>query len=145
MFSCLFQYSIVSNLLQYFSCGGGVFRFATPWIIASQAPLSFTISQSLLKFMSIESVRLPNHLILCYPLILLPSISVLCLVAQLCPTLRPHRLQPTRLCCPWGFSRQESWYGLLCPPLKFCNTMLKKKRFETQVFWHFPSFSPFFR
>ena len=47
--------------------------FATPWIAARQASLSFTVSQSLLKFMSIESVMLSNHLIICRPL-LLPSI-----------------------------------------------------------------------
>ena len=41
---------------------------------AQQASLSPTISQSLLKFMSIESVMLYNHFILCYPLLLLPSI-----------------------------------------------------------------------
>ena len=40
----------------------------TPWTAASQAPLSFTISQSLLKFMTIESMMLSNHLILCCPL-----------------------------------------------------------------------------
>ena len=47
---------------------------ATPWTAAGQASLSFTISQSLLKFMSIESVMPSNHLILCRPLILLPTI-----------------------------------------------------------------------
>ena len=31
-------------------------------------------------------------------------------------SLQPHGLQPTRLLCPWGFSRQEYWSGLLCPP-----------------------------
>ena len=41
---------------------------------AHQAPLSFTISQSLLKLMSIESVMPPNHLLLCHPLLLLPLI-----------------------------------------------------------------------
>ena len=41
---------------------------------SSQAPLSFTISQSLLKFMSFESVMPSNHLVLCHPLLLLPSI-----------------------------------------------------------------------
>ena len=46
----------------------------TPWTAAHQAPLSSTISQSLLKFMSIESVMLASHLILCHPLLLLPSI-----------------------------------------------------------------------
>ena len=46
----------------------------TPWTAALQAPLSFTVSQSLLKFTSIESMMLSNHLILCHPLFLLPSI-----------------------------------------------------------------------
>ena len=46
----------------------------TPWTTAYQAPLSFTISWSLFKFMSTESVMLSNHLILCRPLLLLPSI-----------------------------------------------------------------------
>ena len=48
--------------------------FATPWTVACQAPLSHTISWSLLTFMSIESVILSNHLILHCPLLLLPSI-----------------------------------------------------------------------
>ena len=46
----------------------------TPWTTARQAFLSIPISQSLLKLMSIESVMPPNHLILCRPLLLLPSI-----------------------------------------------------------------------
>ena len=48
--------------------------FVTPWTAAHQASLSFTISQSLLKLMSIESVMPSNYLILCRPLLLLPSI-----------------------------------------------------------------------
>ena len=48
--------------------------FATPWTAARQAPLSFSISQSLLKFMSLESVMPSNYLILCHPFLLLPSI-----------------------------------------------------------------------
>ena len=48
--------------------------FATPWIAAHQASLSITNSQSLLKLMSIESVMPSNHLILCHPLLLPPSI-----------------------------------------------------------------------
>ena len=47
--------------------------FATAWTAACQASLSFTNSQSLLKLMSIESVMPSNHLILCHPLLLLPS------------------------------------------------------------------------
>ena len=48
--------------------------FATPWTAACQASLSCTIFWSLLKFMSIVSVMPSNHLILCCPLLLLPSI-----------------------------------------------------------------------
>ena len=48
--------------------------FATPWTAAHQASLSFTVSQSLLKLLSSESVMPSNHLILCRPLLLLPSI-----------------------------------------------------------------------
>ena len=48
--------------------------FATPWTAACQASLSFTNSWSLPKPMSIESVMPSNHLILCRPLLLLPSI-----------------------------------------------------------------------
>ena len=46
----------------------------TPWTAAQQATLSSTISRSLFKFMSNESVMLSSHLILCHPLLLLPSI-----------------------------------------------------------------------
>ena len=48
--------------------------FATPWTVACQAFLSITDSWSLLKFMSIQTVIASNHLILCHPLLLPPSI-----------------------------------------------------------------------
>jgi len=48
--------------------------FVTPWTVALQASLSITNSQSSLKLMSIESVMPSNHLILCHPLLLPPSI-----------------------------------------------------------------------
>ena len=51
-----------------------VWLFVTPWTTAGQAFLSITNSQSLLKLMSIESVVPFNHLILCHPLLILPSI-----------------------------------------------------------------------
>ena len=51
-----------------------VWLFVTLWTSACQASLSITNSQSLLKLMSIESVMPSNHLILCRPLLLLPSI-----------------------------------------------------------------------
>ena len=51
-----------------------VWLFSTQGIIACQVPLSSTISQSWLRFSSIESLMLSSHLILCHPLLLLPSI-----------------------------------------------------------------------
>ena len=50
-----------------------VHLFATPWTTAHQASLSFAISRSLLKLMHTDSVMSSNHLILCHPLLLLPS------------------------------------------------------------------------
>ena len=58
----MFIHSVISQL------------FATPWIAAHQASLSFTISQSLLKLRSIESVMPSNHPVLCRPLPFSPSI-----------------------------------------------------------------------
>ena len=49
-------------------------HFLIPWTTACQASLPITTSQTLLKLMSIESVMPSNHLILCHPLLLLPSI-----------------------------------------------------------------------
>ena len=51
-----------------------VWLFATPWTATWQASLSLTVSRSLTKFMSIALVMPSNHLILCHPLFLLPSI-----------------------------------------------------------------------
>ena len=48
--------------------------FATPWTVACQASLSFAVSWSLLRFVSIKLVMLSNHLILCHPFLLLLSI-----------------------------------------------------------------------
>ena len=48
--------------------------YATPWNAVGQASLFFTISWSLFKLMSIELVMLSNHLVLCHPLLLLPSV-----------------------------------------------------------------------
>ena len=65
-----------------------VWLFATPWTAACQASLSFTISRSLLKLMSIKSVMSSSHLILCHPLCLLlsifPSIRVFSNESVLC-------------------------------------------------------------
>ena len=74
----LFSHSVVSDS-------------ATPRTAARQSSLSFTISQSLLKLMSIESVIPFSHLILCHPLLLLPSIF---------PSTRAFSNEPA-LCIRW--------------------------------------------
>ena len=65
--SVKFQFSSVQSLNR-------VRFFATPWTTACQASLSITNSQSLFKLISIESVKTSNHLILCRPLLLSPSV-----------------------------------------------------------------------
>ena len=66
-FGVLHQFSSVQLLSQ-------VWLFATPWTAACQASLSIANSRSLLKLVPIESVMPSNHLIICCPLLLLPSI-----------------------------------------------------------------------
>ena len=68
-----------------------VWLFATPWTAVCQASLSFSISWSLLKRMSIELVMPFNHLILCHPLLLPPSI---------CPSIRVFSNESV-LCIRW--------------------------------------------
>ena len=72
--SLIFDQFII--IVQSLSC---VRLFATPWTAARQASLFFTISQSLLKLMFIEQLMPSNHLILCHPFLLLPSISYMTL------------------------------------------------------------------
>ena len=66
--------------------------FATPWSAARQASLSSTNSWSLLRLISIESLMPSNHLVLCYPLLLLPSIF---------PSIRIFSKEST-LCIRWS-------------------------------------------
>ena len=71
LLNCTLKMDAVIVAVQSLSC---VRLFVTPQTAARQASLSFTISQSLLRLMSTESVMPSNHLILCPPLLLLPSI-----------------------------------------------------------------------
>ena len=89
------MYKHAVSSVQLLSC---VQLFAIPWTAAHQAFLSITNSQSLLKLMSIESVIPSNHLILCRPLLLLPSIF---------PNIRAVSNESAlRIRCPkyWSFS-----------------------------------------
>ena len=80
----LYQFSSVQSLSH-------VRLFATPWIAARQASLSITISRSSLRLTSIESVMPSSYLILCRPLLLLPSIP---------PSIRVFSNEST-LCMRW--------------------------------------------
>ena len=85
------------NLCSYCSLSRVQF-FVTPWAAACQAPLSSTVSQSLLTFMSIESVMLSNHVILYCPFLLLlsmfPSISLFQWVTSSHQVAQVLELQP---------------------------------------------------
>ena len=95
--------------------------FATPWTVAHQASLSITSSQSLLKLMSIESLMPSNHLILCRPLPLLPSIF---------PTIRVFSNESViHIRCPkyWRFSFSISpsneYSGLISPRMDWLDLL----------------------
>ena len=108
----------------------------TVWTESCQASLSFTISQSLLKFMSIESVMPSNHLILCHPLLLLPSIF---------PSIRVFSNE-SALCIKWpkywSFSFSPSneysglisfrtdWFDLADPQAEICRLPMPRLRVE---------------
>ena len=136
MFS--FKPALSLSSFSQFSC---VRLFVTPWTAACQASLSITNSWSLLKLISIKLVMPSNRLILCRPLLLLPSVfpsirvfsskSVLCIrwprywscsfSSPLCccrwvdsvvsNSVRPHRRQPTGLPCPWDSPGKNSGVG----------------------------------
>ena len=70
--TCTHHWPMYGSLSVQFSCSA-VSNSATPWTSTYQTSLSISNSQSLLKLMSIESVMPSNHLILCCPLLILPS------------------------------------------------------------------------
>ena len=114
-----------------------VWLFATPWTAARQASLSITNSRSSPKLMSIESVMPSSHLILCHPLLLLPSIP---------PSIRVFSNESTlRMRWPkyWSFSFSISpskehsglisfrmdWLDILGLSRVFSNTTVQKHQF----------------
>ena len=131
------QYSSVQTLSH-------VRLFATPWTAAHQASLSITKSQSPPKPMSIESVMPSNHLILCHPLLLLPSIF---------PSIRDFSKE-SALCIRWpkywrfsfnsvlSMTTQDwspfgwtHWISLQSkgPERVFSNTTVQKRFFRAQL------------
>ena len=79
---------------------------ATPWTAARWASLFFNISQGLLKLMSVKSVMTSNHLILCHPLLLLPSVF---------PSIRVFSNE-SALCIRWPNIGASLWilWPLIC-------------------------------
>ena len=86
--------------VQLLSC---VQPFPILWTAARQASLSFTVSQSLLKLMSVESMMPSNHLILCHPLLLPPSVF---------PSIRVFSNEAV-LCIRWP----KYWSFSISPPM----------------------------
>ena len=123
--------------------------FVTPWAATHQASLSFTISQSLLKLMPIQSVTPSNHLILCHPLLLLPSVL---------PSIRVFFNESAlhiRLPKYWRFSFSFSicpsneyaglisfridWFDLLADQ-RTLKSLLKHHSSKASIFWLSASF-----
>ena len=111
--------------------------FVTPWTAARQASLSFTISQSLLKLMSIELVMPTDHLILCRPLLLLPSIF---------PSTRVFSSKSALLLITWpkcwsfsfSISPTKEYSGLIFLGLTGLSSFLSKgpsKVFSSTTIW----------
>ena len=86
-----------------------VWLFAIPWTAAHQASLSFTVSRSLFKFFSVESRMLSNHLILCHPLIPLPSIVP---SVRVFPNESALCIRWTKYCC-FSISPSSEHSGLI--------------------------------
>ena len=85
--------------------------FATPWTAACQASLSITNPQSLLKFMSIESVMPFNHLILCHPIFFPPSIFLSIRIFS-CESVICTRW-PNYWSCSFSISPSNEYSGLI--------------------------------
>ena len=114
----------------------------TPWTAARQAFLSFTISQSLLKLMSIESVMPSNHLVLCHPhpLLLLPSVfpiirifsngSVLCINQPKC---RSFSISPSNEYSGL-LSFRIDWFDLLAVQ-RILKSLLQHHSSKVSILW----------
>ena len=118
-----------------------VWFFATSWAVASQDSVSFTISQSFLKPKSIESVMPSKHLVLCRPLLLLPSIftSIMVFSNELALCIRWPKYWSFSICASNEYSGLISfridWCDLLADqgPLK---SLLQYHSSKASILWH---------
>ena len=112
--------------------GCSVLLVVTPWTAARQASLSFPVSWSLLKLMSIESVIPSNHLTLCHPIPLLPSIFPSIRVFS--NDLALHIRWPKY----WSYTvdfLQDWLVWSLCYPRDSCKSLLQHQNFKASVLW----------
>ena len=115
--------------------------FGTPWTAAWQASLFFTISQNLFKLMSIELVTPSNHLILCHPLLLLPSI---CLSIRVFsnesalhikwPKYWSFSISPSNEYSGLIFLRIDCFYLLAIQGT--LKSLLQRHNLKTSILWH---------
>ena len=119
-------YGQYGNMEHLFSYSNSIILFQPLWIKFTMYAFSDTLLSYLFNIcpfsqkaqLSINHLTLPDRtgflffsilcLNLCIVLLFSPSV--------VSDSLRPHGLETTRLLCPWGFSRQEYWSGLPCPP-----------------------------
>ena len=139
--------------VQFSSVARHVQLFATPWTAARQTSLSITNSQSLLKLVSIESVMPSNHLILCRPLLILPSIFPALKSFQMSQLFasggQSIRVSASASALPinipdWFPLGLTGWISLQSKGLSrvFCNTTVQKHRFfSAQLFLFISHFS----
>ena len=133
--------------VQLLSC---VRLFVTQWTAACQASLSIINSWSLLKLMSIESVMPSNHLILCHPLLLPPSISPSIRIFSDESALRirwpkywsfSFNISPSNNTQDWSPLGWTGWISLQSKGLSrvFSNTAVQKHQFSALSFLHSPT------
>ena len=115
----------------------------TPWTAARQASLSFTISGSLLKLMSIESVMPSNHLVLCCPLRLLPSTFPSIRVFSSESVL--HIRWPKYWCFSFSISPSNEYSGLISFSIDWFDlldvqgtltSLLQHYSLKASIIWH---------
>ena len=136
-----FAFYSVSVSTQLLSC---VWLFAIRWTAACQASLSIIISWNLVKFMSIEWVMPSNHLILCHPLLILPSIflsnRVFSRVSSSHQVTKVLELQFQHQSFQWMICFRMDWFDLLAVQGTL-KRLLQHHSSKTSILWH----SAFFR
>ena len=138
----LTMWSLPSLRLRSVQLLSHVWLFETPQTAACQASLSITNSQSLLKLMSIESVMPSNYLILCHPLLLLPSIlpSIRVLSSESILIMWPKDWSFSLNICPSNeysglISFRMDWLDLLAVQ-KTIKSLLQHHDSKASILWH---------